>query len=90
MASLQDDIVYYIDPSILRQCELYHNSINEGNTQQIESMAFIYGEKIDKKYYSIGVIFPNQIATISTVEEFGELKLIAKKHLNNTFHISIQ
>ncbi len=65
---------YFIDPSLIQLFEDYHNRVNVDVDvdDQVESIAYIFGERCGDVYYSQGIIFPNQKGTSASVDDLGK------------------
>ena len=65
---------YFIDPSLIQLFEDYHNRVNVDVhvDDQVEIIAYIFGERCGDVYYSQGIIFPNQKGTSASVDDLGK------------------
>ena len=68
MAHSDDENTFWIDPVLIQLFEDYHNRVNGSESQ----VAYIFGEKCGNKYYSQGIIFPNQKGTSASVDDLGK------------------
>ena len=80
--------MYIIPSDLLRKFRLVSAKNNSGDGKHIETLGFLLGYKSYDNYVATDLIFPEQQATNSRVDDKGKLKFIISNFNNSDFYTS--